>query len=380
MSFFQKLTFFLGVLTIPYLLGMSGLFFGHSPPILNGAGGSFPYPLYSKWYFEYTKIDPSVRFNYQPIGSGGGIHQLLSHTIDFAGSDSPIPDTLLTGSSSEVIHIPTVAGAVVIAYNVANIPLLNLNKETISGIFLGEITRWNDPRIVSLNPQATLPDLPIVVIHRSDGSGTTYIFTEYLSKISQRWATLAGKGTSVRWQIGIGAKGNAGVAAAIKTIHGAIGYIELAYALQNDFSMAAIQNQTGQYVAPSMDSVTKAFPRSFDHKDFRISLTDSAEEGAYPIAGLTWILLNINSTPPLRLECLIKFLSWALTDGQTYALPMDYAPLPSSLRQNVLNLLEEVKRKNSLSVFPWSQRGAYWLLLGKECKMSCPNLAIFKNK
>ncbi|QSR88314.1 phosphate ABC transporter substrate-binding protein PstS [Methylacidiphilum caldifontis] len=358
MPFFQKLSIFLGILILPYLLFMNGLVSSHSNDYLtlNGAGGSFPYPLYSKWFFEYAKIKPSIHFNYQPIGSGGGIQQLLNQTIDFAGSDSPIPDILISGKQNRIIHIPTVAGAVVIAFNLPKITTLYLDKDTIGDIFLGNISRWNDARIAALNPQSPLPNLPIVIIHRSDGSGTTYIFTEYLSKISPSWAKNTGKGTAVQWPMGIGAKGNAGVAAAIKTIQGSIGYLELAYAVQNNFPMAAIKNRCGQYVLPSIRSVVQSFPAVFDSDDLRISLTDSSQPGAYPIAGLTWILLNSHTPHRLTIDYLCQFLSWALTEGQAYALPLDYSPLPQPLRQKVLTVLESLTGKSPLSDLFWKWR------------------------
>ncbi|ACD82452.1 ABC-type phosphate transport system, periplasmic component [Methylacidiphilum infernorum V4] len=377
MPFFQKLSLFLGVLMLPYMLLMTGLLSFRNNIVLNGAGGSFPYPLYSKWFFEYTKIDPSVHFNYQPIGSGGGIQQLISQTIDFAGSDSPLPDTLISGKEKKIIHIPTVAGAVVIAFNLPRIPTLCLDKDILGAIFLGEISRWNDPRIAALNPNIALPNLPIVVIHRSDGSGTTYIFTEYLSKISPSWARTSGKGTSVYWQRGIGAKGNAGVAATLKTIPGSIGYLELAYALQNKFPMAAVKNQAGEYVLPSLQSVAQSFPTDLNRDDFRISLTDSPRAGAYPIAGLTWILLNTQTTNRTTMEYLSQFLSWALTEGQSFALPLDYAPLPFALRQKVLTVLETLKRKNPLSMYSWEWR-LFSLLSGNEKNLQYADY--FKNR
>ena len=252
----KSLKFCRQILTIGLLAGVSAT--ASAQMLLNGAGATFPYPIYSKWFDEYAKVDPSVRFNYQSIGSGGGQKQILAQTVDFGASDGPMSDDNLAKAPGKILHIPTVAGAVVLTYNLSGNPSLKLDGDTIAGIYLGQIKKWNDPKITALNPGAKLPDQDIVVVHRSDGSGTTFIFTDYLSKVSAEWKQKAGNNTSVNWPSGIGGKGNEGVSGQVKQTPGAIGYVELIYALQNKMSYADIKNAAGQFTKPTIESVTAA--------------------------------------------------------------------------------------------------------------------------
>ncbi|HXQ37721.1 MAG TPA: phosphate ABC transporter substrate-binding protein PstS, partial [Anaerolineales bacterium] len=252
---------------------------------INGAGATFPYPVYSKWFDEYAKADPSVRFNYQSIGSGGGQKQILAQTVDFGASDGPMTDDNLAKAPGKILHIPTVAGAVVVSYNLPESPKLKLDGETIAGMYLGEIKKWNDPKLTALNPGVKLPDQDIVVVHRSDGSGTTYIWTDYLSKISPEWKTKVGTNTSVKWPTGLGGKGNEGVSGQIKQTPGAIGYVELIYAIQNKMPDAQVKNAAGEFVEPTMASVTAALSTAEIPDDFRFSITNAPGKDAYPICG-----------------------------------------------------------------------------------------------
>src|SRR5436309_6235686 len=255
--------------------------------MINGAGATFPYPIYSKWFDEYAKVDPSVRFNYQSIGSGGGQKQILAQTVDFGASDGPMSDENLAKAPGKLLHIPTVAGADVVAYNLPGNPKLKFDADTIAGIFLGQIKKWNDPKITALNPGAKLPDQEIVVVHRSDGSGTTYIWTDYLSKISPEWKTKVGTNTSVNWPTGIGGKGNEGVAGQIKQTPGALGYVELIYAIQNKMPYANVKNSSGEFITPTLESITAALATAEIPDDFRFSMTNAPGKDDYPIFGST---------------------------------------------------------------------------------------------
>ncbi len=262
---------------------------------LNGAGATFPYPIYSKWFYEYNK-KAGVEINYQSIGSGGGIQQLTNGTVDFGASDAPMSDEQMAKISGGVLHFPTVAGAVAIAYNLPGVEKLKLNAEVLEGIYSGGITKWNDPAIAELNSGANLPDTVITVAHRSDGSGTSNIFTNYLTKVSTKWATSVGFGTSVKWPVGVGGKGNEGVAGLIQQIPGTIGYVELAYAVKNKLPYASMKNKAGNYVVPSVESTTAAAAGALRHmpKDFRVMITNAGGENAYPICGFTWLLIPKN--------------------------------------------------------------------------------------
>ncbi len=311
--------------------------------LINGAGATFPFPIYSKWFNEYTKVDPSVRFNYQSIGSGGGQKQILSETVDFGASDGPMSDENLAKAPRKLLHFPTVAGADVITYNLPGDPKVKIDGPTIAAIFLGKITKWNDPAIASQNPDIKLPDLDVVVVHRSDGSGTTYIFTDYLSKVSPDWKEKVGKGTSVSWPAGLGGKGNEGVSGQVKQVPGAIGYIELAYAKQNKLSYADIKNSSGNYVTPTIESITEALATADIPADFRFSMTNPPGAQAYPISGTTWLLVYAEQKDHAKGEKLVQFLKWAYSDGEKLAPGLDYAPLPDALIKRALESVQGVK-------------------------------------
>jgi phosphate transport system substrate-binding protein len=311
--------------------------------MINGAGATFPYPIYSKWFDEYTTVDPSVRFNYQSIGSGGGQKQIMAQTVDFGASDGPMSDDNLSKAPGKILHIPTVAGAVVITYNLEGNPALKLDADTIAGIFLGTIKKWNDPKIATTNPGVKLPDKDIVVVHRSDGSGTTFIFTDYVSKVSPEWKSKAGTNTSVSWPAGIGGKGNEGVSGQVKQTPGAIGYVELIYAVQNKMPYADIKNSAGEFVKPTLDSVTAALATANIPDDFRFSMTNAPGKDAYPIAGATWLLVYQQQKDATKGKKLVEFLKWALTKGEAMAKDLDYASLPESIQQRVLKRIDEIK-------------------------------------
>ena len=311
--------------------------------MINGAGATFPYPIYSKWFDAYTKVDPSVRFNYQSIGSGGGQKQILAQTVDFGASDGPMSDDNLSKAPGKLLHIPTVAGADVVAYNLPGNPALKLDADTIAGVFLGEVKKWNDPKVAALNPGVTLPDQEIVVVHRSDGSGTTYIWTDYLSKISSEWKTKVGTNTSVNWPTGIGGKGNEGVAGQIKQTPGALGYVELIYAIQNKMPYADVKNAAGKFVKPSLESITAAMATAQIPDDFRFSITNAPGEGAYPICGATWLLVYEQQKDATKGKKLVEFLKWSQKDGEKMAKDLDYASLPESLQARVLKRINEIK-------------------------------------
>jgi phosphate transport system substrate-binding protein len=314
------------------------------PITINGAGATFPYPLYSKWFADYGAKHPDIRINYQSIGSGGGIRQLTAGTVFFGASDSPMNDEQLKAAGGNVLHFPTTLGAVVPVYNVANLTDVNFTPDVLAGIFLGRITKWNDPRLAAANKGAALPDLPIVVVHRSDGSGTTFIFCDYLSKISPAFKSTVGANTSVQWPAGVGAKGNEGVAGLVKQTPGAIGYVELVYALQNKIAYGAVQNSAGAFVRGSTDSVTAAAAGATIPADFRVSITNAPGANAYPIASFTWLLLRANSADAQRAQAMNDFLRWALTDGQQACAALGYAPLPAGVVQSELAVLDRAKR------------------------------------
>ena len=304
--------------------------------LINGAGATFPYPIYSKWFDEYSKVDPSVRFNYQSIGSGGGQKQLLEGTIDFGASDGPMSDQNLAKAPGKILHVPTVAGADVLSYNLPGDPKLRLDGPAIADIFLGRLTKWNDPRLVALNPGVALPDADILVVHRADGSGTTFIFSDYLSSVSPDWAGKVGRGTAVKWPTGLGAKGNEGVTALVKQTPGAIGYVELIYAIQNQMPYATVKNAAGNFVEPSVASVTAALAAASIPNDFRFSMVNSPGAEAYPIAGATWLLVYQRQHDAEKGRKIVEFLKWAVQEGESNAAQLDYAPLPAELCKRVL--------------------------------------------
>jgi phosphate transport system substrate-binding protein len=311
--------------------------------MINGAGATFPYPIYSKWFDEYAKVDPSVRFNYQSIGSGGGQKQILAQTVDFGASDGPMSDENLGKAPGKILHIPTVAGAVVLTYNLPENPALKLDADTIAGIFLGQVKKWNDPKLTALNPGTKLPDQEIVVVHRSDGSGTTFIFTDYLGKVSSEWKEKVGTNTSVNWPAGIGGKGNEGVSGQVKQTPGAIGYVELIYATQNKMPYAEVKNSEGQFVKPTIESVTAAIATANIPDDFRFSMTNAPGKDAYPICGATWLLVYEQQKDAAKGKKLVEFLRWAAKDGEKMATDLQYAPLPDSLQKRVLKRIDEIK-------------------------------------
>src|SRR5437660_1640709 len=311
--------------------------------LINGAGATFPYPIYSKWFDEYAKIDPSVRFNYQSIGSGGGQKQILARTVDFGASDGPMSDENLAKAPGKILHLPTVAGAVVVTYNLPGAPKLKLDGATVADLFLGKITRWSDKRIAALNPDVKLPGDDVVVVHRSDGSGTTYIFTDYLSSVSKEWESSVGRNTSVKWPIGLGAKGNEGVAGQVKQLPGTIGYVELAYAHQNKLPFADLKNAVGNFVTPSLESVTEALASAKIPDDFRFSMVNSPGEKAYPISGATWLLVYEQQKDAEKGRKLVEFLNWAATKGEAMASALEYAPLPENVQKRVLERIKTIQ-------------------------------------
>jgi phosphate transport system substrate-binding protein len=302
---------------------------------LTGAGATFPYPIYSKWFGDYA-ASTGVKINYQSIGSGGGIRQLTEGTVDFGASDAPMTDAELAKVKGPILHFPTVLGAVVITYNLAGVTQpLKLTGDVVAQIFAGKITKWSDSRIAALNPTVKLPVKDILVVHRSDGSGTTYIFSDYLSAVSTAWAAAPGKGKELSWPVGIGAKGNEGVAGQVKQTEGAIGYTELAYAKQNHLATAAIANQAGEYVEPSIESATAAAAgvsaKLPPNTDFRISIVNSPGAGAYPISSFTWLLVPKSIPSAKKHKQVTDFLRWYLTKGEESAASLDYAPLPQPI-------------------------------------------------
>jgi phosphate transport system substrate-binding protein len=312
---------------------------------VNGAGATFPNPMYQKWFSEYHKVHPDIQFNYQSIGSGGGIRQVLAQTVDFGASDGPMTDEQLSQAKTKILHIPTVLGAVVPAYNVPGVSgELKFTSEALAGIFLGKITTWNDPAIAKANPGVNLPNQSIIVVHRSDGSGTTYIFTDYLSKVSSEWQSGPGKGTSVKWPVGLGGKGNEGVAGMIRQMQGGIGYIELIYAVQNKIDYGSVKNASGAFVKASLDSVTSAAASAKSMPaDFRVSITNAPGKDAYPISSFTWLLIPEKSKEAAKGKILADFLTWMVDDGQKMTADLTYAPLPENVAEKVKGAIKLVQ-------------------------------------
>jgi phosphate transport system substrate-binding protein len=311
--------------------------------LINGAGATFPYPLYSKWFSEYAKIDRSVKFNYQSIGSGGGIKQITAQTVDFGASDKFLSDAELQAAPGKLLHIPTVMGAVVVTYNLPGIAKgLKLSSEDVANIFLGKITKWNDKKIADDNPGVTLPDKAIIVVHRSDGSGTTSIFTDYLSAVNQEWSARVGKGASVKWPVGLGGKGNEGVAGQVKNTQFSIGYVELAYAVENKLPFAFLKNKEGQFVEPTIKSISAAAAGAVKHMpaDYRISLVNQPGKETYPVVGFTWLLVYEQQKDRVKGQKVAEFLKWSLHNGQKMAAPLLYAPLP----ENVVKMVDKTIR------------------------------------
>ncbi|HKW75015.1 MAG TPA: phosphate ABC transporter substrate-binding protein PstS [Terriglobales bacterium] len=314
---------------------------------LNGAGATFPNPIYQKWFSEYHNAHPEVQINYQSIGSGGGIKQLQAQTVDFGASDGPMTDEQLSQTPFKVFHIPTVLGAVVPTYNLPGVSAdLKFTPDVLADIFLGKITKWNDPRIAKANAGVKFPDSDIVVVHRSDGSGTTYIFTDFLSKISPEWKSKVGKATSVNWPVGLGGKGNEGVAGMVKQTEGSIGYVELIYALQNKMPFGAVQNAAGEFVKASLESTTAAAASMKQMPDdFRVSITNAPGKTAYPICSFTWLLVPAEWNDAGKEAEFVNFLNWMVDQGQTLTQSLDYAPLPKSVAQKVKARIKEIRVK-----------------------------------
>lgn len=314
--------------------------------LINGAGATFPYPLYSKWFNEYAKVDPTVKFNYQSIGSGGGIKQITAQTVDFGASDKFLSDDELKAAPGKLLHIPTVMGAVVVTFNLPGIGTgLKLKSEDVADIFLGRITKWNDRRIADDNPGVKLPDQPIIVVHRSDGSGTTSIFTDFLTSVSPEWAKQVGKGASVKWPVGLGGKGNEGVAGQVKTTRYSIGYVELAYAFENKLPYASLRNKSGAFVEPSIKSTSAAAAGAAKSMpaDYRVSLVNQPGKDAYPIVGFTWLLVYQQQKDATKGKKLVEFLNWELKKGQKMAAALLYAPLPGNVAKMVEKSVKTIK-------------------------------------
>jgi phosphate transport system substrate-binding protein len=310
-----------------------GFVVAHAATLVNGAGATFPYPIYSKWFDEFHKLRPEIQINYQSIGSGGGIRQVTDGTVDFGATDGPMSDEQLAAASVPILHLPTVLGAVVPTYNLPVQERLRFTPEALAGIFLGRITRWNDPVIARDNPGVQLPAAAIVPVHRSDGSGTTYVFTDYLAKVSPEWKQTVGRGTSVNWPVGLGAKGNEGIAGLVKQTPNAIGYVELVYAMQTKLPYGAVRNRSGSFVEAALESVTAAAAAAAASMpaDFRVSITDPEGTNAYPIASFTWLLIPSRIASADKGAAIKQFLEWMLVDGQRHAAPLGYAPLPPAV-------------------------------------------------
>jgi phosphate transport system substrate-binding protein len=328
------------------LLAVATFAAAEGPVLLNAAGATFPYPIYSKWFDLYHTSHSNVQINYQSIGSGGGIRQLLDKTVDFGASDGPMNDDQLKQASVPILHFPTVLGAAIPAYNVAGVQGdLNFTPEALSGIFLGTVTKWNDPAIASANPGVKLPGDDIVVVHRSDGSGTSYIWTDYLSKVSPAWQTKVGKGTSVNWPVGLGGKGNEGVSALVQQTPGSLGYVELIYAIQNHMPYGKVKNSSGAFVKADLASVSAAAAAAakFIPDDFRVSITNPEGKAAYPIASFTWLLIPSKFADTAKRDVVKDFLKWALTDGQQYAEALSYAKLPKEVVAKEMKAIEQIQ-------------------------------------
>jgi phosphate transport system substrate-binding protein len=312
---------------------------------LNGAGATFPNPMYSKWFSEYDKSHNGVQINYQPIGSGGGIRQVTAGTVDFGASDMPMTDKQLQDSRTKILNIPTVLGAVVPAYNIPGVTgEVKFTPEALAGIFLGKISKWNDPVIAKANPGVNLPNQDIIVVHRSDGSGTSFIWTDYLSKVSPEWKNQVGSDTSVKWPIGLGGKGNEGVAGSIRQLQGSIGYVELIYAIQNNIPYGSVRNSSGVFLKASLEGVTAAAASAPKMPpDFRVSITNAPGKDAYPISSFTWLLIPAQSKDAGKGKILADFLNWMVTDGQKMATALAYAPLPDNVAAKVKDAIKDIK-------------------------------------
>ena len=313
---------------------------------INGAGATFPNPIYSKWFAEYNKLHPTVAINYQSIGSGAGIRQITNQTVFFGATDGPMTNDQLQGAPGKILHFPTVLGAVVPIYNIEGVNQeLKFTGPVLADIFLGKVTKWNDPAIAKANPGVNLPATDITVAHRSDGSGTSYIWVDFLAKVSPEWKQKVGVATSVNWPAGVGAKGNEGVSGLVKQTPGAIGYVELIYALQNKIAYGSVQNAAGEFVKASVQAVTAAAAVAAKSmpKDFRVSITNAPGQGVYPVSSFTWLLLYENPKDKAQAKIFVEFLKWALTDGQKFATDLGYAPLPEEVVKLEMALIQQIK-------------------------------------
>ena len=313
---------------------------------INGAGATFPYPIYSKWFAEYNKLKSNVQINYQSIGSGGGIRQLTNQTVFFGATDGPMTPEQMQAAPGKILHLPTVLGAVVPIYNLPGTQgELKFNGPVLADIFLGKITKWNDPAIAKLNSGMKLPATDITVVHRSDGSGTSYIWVDFLAKLSPEWLKKVGVNTSVNWPVGLGGKGNEGVSGLVQQTPGSIGYVELIYALQNKIAYGSVQNAEGEFVRATIQAVTAAAGAAVKNmpKDFRVSITNAPGKGVYPISSFTWILLYENPKDKAQSKAMVDFMKWALTDGQKFAGELGYAPLPAEVVKLEMDALGTIK-------------------------------------
>ena len=329
------------LLGVCVLLALSAL----GQTTLNGAGATFPNPMYSKWFSEYSKQHSDVQINYQPIGSGGGIRQVTAGTVDFGASDMPMTDKQLQDAKGKILNIPTVLGAVVPAYNIPGVSgEVKFTPEVLAGIFMGKISRWNDKAITSVNPDINFPDKEIIVVHRSDGSGTSFIWTDYLCKVSADWKAQVGADTSVKWPVGMGGKGNEGVSGLVRQLSGSIGYVELIYAVQQKIPYGVVRNSSGNFVKGSLESVTAAAASAPKMPaDFRVSITNAPGKEAYPISSFTWLLIPTPSKDANKGKILHDFLGWMVTDGQQMTSALTYAPLPDNVVAKVKEAIRQVK-------------------------------------
>ena len=328
------------------LLATATFAVGAGPVLLNAAGATFPYPIYSKWFDLYHTSHSNVQINYQSIGSGGGIRQLLDKTVDFGASDGPMNDDQLKQASVPILHFPTVLGAAIPSYNLPGVQgELNFTPEALSGIFLGKVTKWNDPAIASANPGVKLPSDDIVVVHRSDGSGTTYIWTDYLAKVSPEWQSKVGKGTSVNWPVGLGGKGNEGVSALIQQTPASVGYVELIYAVQNKLPYGKVKNSSGAFIKADLTSVSAAAAAAAKNMpdDFRVSITNPEGKTAYPISSFTWLLIPSKFADATKRDVVKDFLKWMMTDGQTYCEALSYAKLPKEVVTKEMKAIAQIQ-------------------------------------
>jgi phosphate transport system substrate-binding protein len=313
---------------------------------INGAGATFPNPIYSKWVSEYNKLHPNVEINYQSIGSGGGIRQITNRTVFFGATDGPMTQDQLLAAPGKILHFPTVLGSVVPVYKVAGVPDgLKFTGPVLANIFMGTITKWNDPQLTALNPGVSLPPTDITVVHRSDGSGTTYVWVDYLAKVSPEWKKSVGVATSVKWPVGVGGKGNEGVAGLVSQTPGSIGYVEPVYAVQNKITFGAVQNMAGKFIRSSPDAVTAAAAAAAAQMpaDFRVSITNAPGDDAYPIASFTWLLFYENPQDKAQAKVMVEFMKWALTDGQKFAAELGYSPLPKAVVDLEMKALTKIK-------------------------------------